>query len=249
MGPADFSPGAGVSVRPHPHIGLATITYLFDGVIVHRDSLGYVQPITPGAVNWMTAGRGIVHSERSPEDLVRTGSHLHGIQAWLALPTELEEIEPSFEHYPADGIPQVQLPGVRLAIIAGEAYGGRSPVRTLSETVYVEVNMEAAAELETPAEVDEVAVYAVSGRIAVDGHPLPAGEMAVLASRTTATIKAHTTARLMLLGGATLAGERHLWWNLVSSSRERLERARNDWRDKKFPEVPGETEFIPLPEK
>lgn len=249
MGPADFPPGAGVSVRPHPHIGLATITYLFDGVIVHRDSLGYVQPITPGAVNWMTAGSGIVHSERSPEDLVASGSHLHGIQAWLALPIELEETEPRFEHYPADGIPQLALPGARVSIIAGEAYGGTSPVKTLSETIYAEISLNEAAELDTPDGVDEMAVYAVSGDMTIDGLMLPPGQMAVLSRRQVATIAAKSRAHLMLLGGATLGGDRHLWWNFVSSSRDRLDQARRDWREKKFADVPGETEFIPLPEK
>ena len=247
MGPTDFPPGAGVSVRPHPHIGLATITYLFDGVIVHRDSLGYHQPITRGAVNWMTAGRGIVHSERSPEDLVASGSHLHGIQAWVALPTELEESEPRFEHYPGSEVPSVALPGVNLAIITGEAYGSRSPVRTSSETIYVEVDMEEGAALDTPEDVDELAVYSVDGEITIDGYPVSPGNMAVLKERTSATIVAKVRSKVMLAGGASLEGERILWWNFVSSSRERLNQAKQDWLDKKFPEVPGETEFIPLP--
>ena len=249
MGPADFPPGSGVSVRPHPHIGIATITYLFDGVIIHRDSLGYVQPITGGAVNWMTAGRGIVHSERSPEDLVANGSHLHGIQAWVALPTELEETEPRFEHYPREDIPSVSLPGIQLTIIAGEAYGGRSPVRTSSETIYLEADMATGADFDSPDTFDELAVYVVSGDVTVDGHELPAGQMAVLRPRSSARIAARTPSKLMLLGGATLEGERILWWNFVSSSRDRLNKAKSDWRGKRFGNVPGETEFIPLPEK
>ena len=249
MGPADFPPGKGISVRPHPHIGLATITYLFDGVIVHRDSLGYQQPITRGAVNWMTAGRGIVHSERSPENLVASGSHLHGIQAWVALPTELEESEPRFEHYPASDVPSVSLPGVNLKIIAGEAYGCRSPVRTSSETIYIEVDMEEGATLDTPGSADELAVYSVNGEITIDGYSVPPGNMAVLNERTSATIVAKVRSKVMLAGGTSLEGERILWWNFVSSSRERLNQAKQDWLDRKFPEVPGETEFIPLPKK
>jgi redox-sensitive bicupin YhaK (pirin superfamily) len=249
MGPAVFPPGAGVSVRPHPHIGLATITYLFEGVIVHRDSLGYVQPITRGAVNWMTAGRGIVHSERTPDDLVASGSSLHGIQAWVALPTETEEIDPRFEHYPAEGMPHVSLPGADLTVIAGEAYGAKSPVETSSETVYVEVDLEADASLLTPEGVAEIAVYAVSGDIRVDGWHLPAGRMAVLSRGAVAEISAQSASKLMLLGGGQLEGERILWWNLVSSSPERIERARQDWRERKFDDVPGDPEFIPLPEK
>ena len=249
MGPADFPPGAGVSVRPHPHIGIATITYLFDGVIVHRDSLGYTQPITGGAVNWMTAGKGIVHSERSPEDLLASGSHLHGIQAWVALPRELEETEPRFEHYPGEDIPSISLPGAELTIIAGEAFGGRSPVQTSSETIYVEVDMEEVGSLKTPDQFDELAVYTVFGDVAVDGFPVPSGHMAVLNSHTSASLSAKNRSKVMLLGGATLEGDRILWWNFVSSSRDRLNEAKKDWLDGRFDTVPGETEFIPLPRK
>ena len=247
MGPADFPPGSGVSVRPHPHIGIATITYLFDGTIVHRDSLGYVQPIENGAVNWMTAGRGIVHSERSPAELVKTGSHLHGIQAWVALPLELEETEPRFEHYPMARIPSIEVPGVALTIIAGDAYGGCSPVRTSSQTIYVEADLDTGAELETPAGFDELAIYLVNGEVFVDGITLDPGTMAVLATGNTARILANEKSKAMLLGGARLKGDRILWWNFVSSSRERMNKARRDWREKRFDEVPGETEFIPLP--
>jgi redox-sensitive bicupin YhaK (pirin superfamily) len=249
MGPADFPPGSGVSVRPHPHIGIATITYLFDGVIVHRDSLGYDQPITAGAVNWMTAGSGIVHSERSPNDLVATGSHLHGIQAWVALPTELEETAPRFEHYPAIDIPCVALPDVRLRIIAGAAYGKRSPVQTSSETIYVEADIGQGTSLRTPENLAESAVYCVTGACTVDGWLLKAGQMAVLGHECCADVVATEASKLMLLGGAALEGERILWWNFVSSSRERIEQAKRDWRNGKFAQVPGETEFIPLPKQ
>ena len=249
MGPAAFPPGSGVSVRPHPHIGIATITYLFDGIIVHKDSLGYDQPITRGAVNWMTAGRGVVHSERSPADLIAKGSHLHGIQAWVALPIELEETDARFEHYPESEIPAVELPGVSLTIIAGEAYGACSPVRTSSETIYVEADLEEGATLQTPGEFDELAVYCVTGLVTVDGYELRPGQMAVFEPHTSATIAAIVASKIMLPGGATLEGERILWWNFVSSSRERINQAKKDWLEKKFDEVPGETEFIPLPKK
>jgi len=248
MGPADFPPGSGVSVRPHPHIGIATITYLFDGVIVHRDSLGFEQPITRGAVNWMTAGKGIVHSERSPEDLVSSGSQLHGIQAWVALPEELEETEPRFEHYPQEQIPAVSMPGIQLTIIAGEAYGNRSPVQTSSETIYIEADMEAGAELDCPGNFDELAIYVVGGEVTVDGYVVPPGQMAILAENTSANIAANTSSKLMILGGATIAGDRILWWNFVSSSRDRLDQAKKDWLAGEFDDVPGESEFIPLPE-
>ena len=249
IGPAEFPPGTGVAVRPHPHIGLATITYLFEGVIVHRDSLRFEQPITTGAVNWMTAGRGIVHSERTPPELLESGSRLHGIQAWVALPEALEETEPRFEHYPADRIPRLDFDGARMAVVAGEAFGVRSPVDTASETVLVEADLHAGASLDTPAEVDEIAVYAVTGSVTVDGVSLEPGRMAVLKERTSATVEASEQAKVMLLGGATLAGERIVWWNFVSSSRERLEQAKRDWRERRFDDVPGDPEFIPLPEK
>ena len=247
MGPADFKPGSGVSVRPHPHIGLATITYLFAGKIMHRDSLGHAQAIEKGAINWMTAGRGIVHSERSPEELKQSGSHLHGIQAWVALPVELEETEPRFEHYPAEDVPDVNLDGVSLRVIVGQAYGAASPVRVSSETLYVEANLEAGADLLLPAGIDELAVYVVTGDIDIDDCPVTAGRMAVIEPGSNAVARARTTTKLMLLGGATLPGQRYLWWNFVSSSKERMEQAKKDWREKRFGEIPGETELMPLP--
>ena len=247
MGPADFEPGSGVSVRPHPHIGLATITYLFAGKIMHRDSLGYAQAIEQGAVNWMTAGRGIVHSERSPEELKQSGSHLHGIQAWVALPVELEETEPRFEHYPAEDVPEVNLDGVKLRVIVGQAYGATSPVRVSSETLYVEANLEAGADLLLPAGIDELAVYVVTGDIDVGDCPVTAGRMAVIEPSGEPVARARTATKLMLLGGASLPGERYLWWNFVNSSKERMEQAKKDWREQRFGEIPGETELMPLP--
>ncbi len=247
MGPADFIPGSGVNVRAHPHIGLATITYLFDGQIMHRDSLGYSQVIEKGAVNWMTAGRGIVHSERTPEELKETGSHLHGIQAWVALPVESEESEPRFEHYPSADVPETNLDGANLRVIVGQAYELSSPVRTSSETLYVEADLDAGVAVSLPYDLDELAVYVVTGEIDIGDCPVTAGRMAIIQPGSQAVARARTSTKIMLLGGATLPGQRYLWWNFVSSSRDRLEQAKTDWRENRFGKVPGETELMPLP--
>lgn len=246
MGPADFPPGTGVNVRAHPHIGLATITYLFEGEILHRDSLGNVQAIRPGEINWMTSGKGIVHSEKASDELKASGQHLHGLQTWIALPLEREEIEPRFEHYPADVIPSVDVGGAAVRVVIGTAYGVSSPVSTESDTLYVEANLEPGAALALP-DAEELGVYAVDGNITINGEPVVAGVLAVLKSKSTATVEAASAATIMLCGGASLEGDRVVWWNFVSSSRERLEQAKRDWRNKRFPEVPGETDFIPLP--
>jgi redox-sensitive bicupin YhaK (pirin superfamily) len=248
MGPVEFPPGTGVNVRPHPHIGLATITYLFDGEITHRDSLGYRQDITTGAVNWMTAGRGIVHSERTRPELVASGSKLHGIQTWVALPLEAEECEPRFEHYAAERIPEGSVGDARVRIIIGEAFGLVSPVQTASDTVYVEVNLPAGAALPVPERHDEIGVYVVSGVIRIGERSLEEGSLAALRRGVPATVIANTGARIMLLGGATLPGERIIWWNFVTSSKERLGQAKRDWKEGRFAAVPDETDFIPLPE-
>ena len=247
MGPAEFPPGAGVNVRAHPHIGLATITYLFEGEILHRDSLGYVQAIRPGEVNWMTAGRGIVHSEKASPELLASGQRLHGLQTWVALPLEHEEAEPRFEHYAADRIPRLSRDGAQITVVIGSAYGETSPVQTASETLYVEGRLDSGAELELPV-AEELAVYVIDGSISIAGNEVSAGKLAVLKNGSTATVSAENAAHVMICGGATLAGDRTIWWNFVSSSRERLEQAKRDWRDGKFAEVPGETDFIPLPE-
>lgn len=246
MGPADFPPGSGVNVRSHPHIGLATVTYLFDGEILHRDSLGHVQAIRPGAVNWMTAGRGIVHSEKASPEVLASGQHLHGIQTWIALPTEKEEIEPRFEHYPADTIPVVELADARAVVILGEAFGQTSPVRTESETLYLELRLEEGAAVRLPA-TEELGVYVVEGSVDIDGEAAEAGTLAVADNAAELTVSAPGSAHLMVCGGAALAGERHIEWNFVSSSRERIEQAKDDWRSRRFEDVPGETDFIPLP--
>jgi redox-sensitive bicupin YhaK (pirin superfamily) len=247
MGPVHFEPGEGIDVRPHPHIGLATVTYLFDGAIVHKDSLGSDQSIRPGDVNWMTAGRGIVHSERTGPELRRHGSFVHGIQSWVALPLEQEESEPRFEHTDAKEIPRVELPGARLRIIAGSVYGARSPVKALSPLFYVEALLDAGAELSLPTEPEERAVYVVEGAVTCDGQGVPVASMAVALAGADVSVRALEPSRVMLLGGAPL-GERHIWWNFVSSSQERIEAAKLAWKEERFPLVPGDaTERVPLP--
>lgn len=247
IGPADFAPGSGVNVRSHPHIGLATVTYLFDGEMLHRDSLGFVQVIRAGAVNWMTAGRGIAHSEKVTEEILASGQRLHGIQVWVALPLESEEIEPRFEHYASEDIPAVDLEGANARVVIGSAYGLTSPVQTESETLYVELQIDAGASVELP-RTEELAVFVIDGDIRIDGQAIPTGSLAVLANDSTATLEATCRSHVMLCGGATLPGERILWWNFVSSSRERMQQAKADWRDGRFDTVPGESDFIPLPD-
>jgi redox-sensitive bicupin YhaK (pirin superfamily) len=246
MGPAVFPPGEGIAVRPHPHIGLATITYLFEGEIMHRDDLGYVQPIQKGAVNLMTAGRGIVHSERASDDIAVT-SRLHGIQSWLALPLELEEMEPSFIHYPADSLPAAAVDGCTVHVIMGSAFGHASPVLTHSPTLYLEVEMPEGARFVMPAGAAERAAYVVSGLVQIDGTRHADGVMNVIRPGATPTLTAVAASRVMVIGGEPL-GARHIWWNFVSSSKERIERAKQDWRDGRFGKVAGDDEFIPLPE-
>jgi len=247
MGPARFPPGKGVDVRPHPHIGLATVTYLFDGAIVHRDSLGRVQRIEPGDVNWMTAGAGIVHSERTAPQDRPAGPRLHGIQTWLALPLKYEQIEPNFSHYSKATLPVISAPGAELRVIAGHAYGARAPAAVYSEVLYVAAEMQPGAKIEVPPEHEERGVYLVEGDVKLSGAPLALQTMAVLPNGGTFVIEAASFARLMLLGGARMDGDRHIWWNFVASSRELMEAAKQRWREGRFPAVPGETEFIPLP--
>jgi redox-sensitive bicupin YhaK (pirin superfamily) len=248
MGPARFEVGQGIDVRPHPHINLATVTFLFEGEILHRDSLGTEQLIRPGAVNWMTAGRGIVHSERSPTEARKASSLLHGMQLWVALPKELEETEPSFEHHPASTIPLAERPGARLRVIAGQAYGETSPAKVLSPLFYVEAQLERGAELMLPDAYDDRAAYVVSGALEIDGRAHGANRMVVFEPGA-ARVSALEPTRALLLGGARLDGERHIFWNFVSSSSDRIERAKADWREGRFAKVPGdEVEFIPLPE-
>jgi redox-sensitive bicupin YhaK (pirin superfamily) len=245
MGPTVFPPGHGIAVRPHPHIGLATITYLFDGEIMHRDSLGCRQLIQPGAVNLMTAGSGIVHSERAND--VSKEQALHGIQSWLALPIDLEEMEPTFVHYPASSLPERVIDGCVVRVIMGAAYGLDSPVLTYSPTLYLEASLPAGATLNVLDEASERAVYVVSGGVRIGANDYGEGTLAVLNPVVDVPLAATSAARVLVIGG-TAVGQRHIWWNFVSSSEERIERAKRDWVAGKIGKVPGDDEFIPLPE-
>jgi len=251
MGPHVFTAGSGLDVRPHPHIGLATVTYLFDGEILHRDSLGSVQPIRPGEVNWMTAGRGIVHSERTATEIRQRASSLFGLQCWVALPRSHEETAPDFTHIGADRLPAEEGEGVTARIIAGAFFGKSSPVATLSALFYVDVLLQPGACLDIPALHEEQAIYIVEGRLDLGRDGIfDAGRLLVCKPGKSMLIRSSAAkpARVMLLGGEPMDGPRYLSWNFVSSSNERIEQAKEDWRNRKFPAVPGETEFIPLPE-
>jgi redox-sensitive bicupin YhaK (pirin superfamily) len=247
MGLARFAPGMGIDVRPHPHIGLATVTYLFRGEIMHRDSLGTVIPIRPGEMNLMSAGRGIVHSERTPDGARRDGHDLFGIQAWVALPRSHEEGAPAFHHYGAASLPLLEEDGLALRLIAGEMAGRRSPVSLPMATLYADAQLTPGATLPVDAYYPERAIYTVEGEIELAGERIGPGQMLVLREGESVDIHAVTPARLMLLGGEAVDAPRHIWWNFVSSSLERIEQAKVDWREGRFEAVPGETEFIPLP--
>ena len=250
MGPAVMKPGAGMDVRPHPHIALATVTYLFEGQILHRDTLGNELPIDPGDVNWMLAGKGIAHSERSSPEMRARGVRLHGIQSWVALPTAREEDPPAFMHHAASTLPRVDRDGAELTVIAGTAYGARSPVGVLSPTLYVDARLRPGTRLEVDATHPQRAVHVAEGAVRIGDRRLASGTMAVLRVGAPVVVEAEEPARVMLLGGAPLDGERHIWWNFVSSSRERIERAKHDWRNGRFGKVfHDEKEFIPLPER
>ncbi|MCY0989167.1 pirin family protein [Nannocystis sp. ILAH1] len=246
MGPAHLEPGLGMDVRPHPHIGLATVTYLFEGEILHRDSLGSLQPIRPGAINWMTAGRGIVHSERSPAEARAQGPKLHGLQLWVALPREAEESEPAFSHHPTDTIPELSSPGVRVRVLAGSAYGVTAPTPIASPLVYVEAHLEAGATFELPP-ATERAVYVIEGELRSGDRTVPPRTMAVLRSGKAGALTATAPTRMVLIGGEPLSEPRFIWWNFVSSSQERIVQAAHEWKEQRFPRVPGdEKEWIPL---
>lgn len=247
MGPAIIEKGRGLDVRPHPHIGLATVTYLFEGEILHRDSLGTVQPIRPGDVNWMTAGRGIVHSERTPGELRGRQSRISGIQTWVALPAEHEEAAPEFLHVGAERLPVLQERGARIRLIVGSLYGSRSPVPTLSGMFYADAVLDAGARITLLPEHQERAAYVVDGAVESGGRECAPGGMLVFQQGGDAAVTARTPARVLLLGGEPL-GPRHIWWNFVSSRKERIGQAADDWKAGRFDAVPGETEFIPLPE-
>jgi redox-sensitive bicupin YhaK (pirin superfamily) len=249
FGPVEFRSGQGIDVRPHPHIGLATVTFLFDGEIVHRDSLGSAAAIHPGDVNLMTAGRGIVHSERTAPDHRAGGERLHGLQLWLAMPAADEEISPAFAHHDQADLPIVAEDGKSIRVIIGGVYGKRSPVPTLSETVFADAALAPGATLPVDADAEERALYVVSGEIEIAGDRFAAGQLLVLRPGDPLSVIATSEARVVLLGGAAMDGPRHIWWNFVSSRKERIEQAKADWRQRRFDTVPGdETEFIPLPD-
>ena len=247
FGPTRVRPADNFDVRPHPHIGLATVTYLFEGAMLHRDSLGAVQAIEPGAVNWMTAGRGVVHSERRPPGLADREYTAHGLQLWAALPQAFEETDPAFAHTSAAQIPSLREGGNTLRILVGEAFGHVSPVATFAPTLYIDVEAEPGATLELPPTHREIAVYAVSGALDIDGSAIAPQTMAVLTAEQTARIAAQDAARYVIIGGDALDGPRFIWWNYVSSRRERIEQAKSDWSNQSMGRIPGEHEWIPLP--
>ncbi|NIJ68278.1 pirin family protein [Xanthomonas sp. 60] len=248
MGPAVLDPGTGIDVRPHPHIGLATVTFLWAGAIGHRDSLGSDQVIRPGDVNWMTAGRGISHSERTPPPERSTGHPLHGMQTWIALPREHEEVAPAFHHHAAATLPQQRRNGAWIRVIAGRAYGEESPVQVFAGTLNVAIDLDPDAEIDLDAGHRERALYILQGQAQLDGVDLPAQHLVLPSPGARGRLRAKTPVQAMLLGGEPLDGPRHLWWNFVSSSTERIEQAKLDWAAGRFGQIPGdEKEFIPLP--
>jgi hypothetical protein len=249
MGPARFEPGQGIDVRPHPHIGLATVTYLLEGSMFHRDSLGSAQDIVPGDVNWMTAGRGIAHSERSSPESRATARPMTGIQSWIALPKDFEETEPGFFHHAGATLPVLTDTGVHVRIIAGTAYGAASPVRVFSPTLYVDASLAAGRSLKLPDEHAERSVYVLSGRVEIAGEEFAEGRLLIFRPGDHISLLALSDARFIIAGGEPLDGPRHLWWNFVSSSKERIEQAKADWKAGRFALVPDdEQEFIPLPD-
>ena len=248
MGPVQLMSGQGMDVRPHPHIGLATVTYLFDGRVMHRDSEGNALEITPGAMNLMTAGRGIAHSERTPATARQGAEGMFGIQSWIALPQAHEETDPSFQHFDAASLPVVEDAGVWARVIAGSAFGKTSPVGMLSDWLYAEVVLEAGASAPLDPDTEERAVYVVEGEVDIAGELFEGPRLLIFRPGDRITVKASRRARLMFLGGTALEGPRYIWWNFVSSRRERIEAAKEDWKTGRFAPVPGETEFIPLPD-
>jgi redox-sensitive bicupin YhaK (pirin superfamily) len=249
MGPVLLAPGDGLDVRPHPHIGLATVTYLYDGELLHRDSVGSVQPIRPGDVNWMTAGKGIAHSERTPASLRSAGPSISGLQLWVALPRAVEEGEPGFAHHDRAELPMVTAEGLRVRVVAGSFLGARSPVALQWDTVLADVSMEPGAVLPVSSHYDERAVYLVGGAVEVGGQPLEAGCLYVLKPGLAVELKAITPVTLALLGGEPMDGPRHIWWNFVSSSEDRIEQARADWMAGRFQTIPEEIERIDAPDR
>lgn len=248
MGPVQFMDGQGMDVRPHPHIGLATVTYLFGGRVMHRDSEGNALEIVPGEMNLMTAGRGIAHSERTPGDARNPKTTMFGIQSWIALPAASEEIAPSFQHFAASDLPLVQDTGLTARVIAGKAFGQTSPVGMVSDWLYAEVLLEAGAQAPLDPDAEERAIYVVEGEIEIAGDVFEGPRLLIFRPGDRISMRARTRARMMFLGGTALEGPRYIWWNFVSSRRERIEQAKEDWKSGRFAPVPGEHEFIPLPQ-
>ncbi len=250
FGPAEFRSGRGIDVRPHPHIGLATVSYLFDGEIMHRDSLGTEVPIRPGEVNWMTAGQGIVHSERTGAERRATGGRLHGLQCWVALPAAKEDMLPCFAHHATEEFPVVRDKDKTVRVVVGSLYGARSPVSTTSETIFADVVLKRSASLPLDADHEERAIYVVDGEIDIAGDRFGPARLLVLRPGDKVTLTALTDVHIVIVGGAPMDGPRHIWWNFVSSRKERIEQAKADWQAGHFGKVPGdEIEFIPLPER
>jgi len=248
MGPATFGPGQALAVPPHPHIGLATLTYLYEGSIVHRDSLGFRQLIAPGAVNWMSAGRGIVHSERSPEHLLEETHALAGLQVWVALPKQHEQTAPSFVHYSVSSLPVLEEQGVSVRVVAGECFGLRSRLDTLSPLFYADIALAPGGRIKIDADYVERALYLVSGSVMIDGEEYEDKQMLVLKPGAEIIVSSHYGADLVAVGGEPLDGPRHVWWNFVASDRDLIEQAKEDWRNGQFGQVPGDSEYIPLPQ-
>ncbi len=248
FGPVQFVSGNGMDVRPHPHIGLATVTYLFDGTILHRDSEGNVREIQPGAMNLMTAGRGIAHSERTPQAQRRAGQKMLGLQSWIALPKAREEIAPSFQHYAAGDLPMVAERGFTARVIAGTSFGVSSPVAMVSPWFYTEVTAEAGTAVPLDPDHEERAIYLVDGEIEIAHDRYEGPRLLIFRPGDAIIVRTTRPTRMMFLGGDALEGPRHIWWNFVSSSKERIEQAKQDWKTGKFAPVPEEHEFIPLPE-
>jgi len=249
MGPVMFGAGEAEDVRPHPHIGLSTLTYLFDGEMVHRDSAGHKETIRAGEVNWMTAGNGIVHSERFPAAVHASGGNLFGTQIWVALPKASEEIAPLFSHHDKAILPTLSDAGVRMTLVAGDGFGVRSPVPVYSDLMYADVHLEAGGRFKVPPDHVERAAYVISGSIGIEGQDgvFPPSQLVVFRPGAEVILVATEPTRLVLIGGEPFPEKRHIYWNFVSSSRERIEAAKADWRARRFPEIAGETEFIPLP--
>jgi redox-sensitive bicupin YhaK (pirin superfamily) len=249
FGPMEFRSGQGLDVRPHPHIGLATVTYLFDGEIMHRDTLGSVVPIRPGEVNWMTAGRGIAHSERTGPERRSNGDRLHGLQMWVALPAAKEEMEPGFAHFDGTDFPMIASDDMNVRVVVGALFGKRSPVTATSDTIFAEAHLSAGARIPLDADHEERSIYVVEGEIEIMGDRFGPGRLVVFKPGDRIAVTAASDAHFVIAGGAAMDGPRHIWWNFVSSRKDRIEQAKADWKAGRFGPVPGDTEeFIPLPE-